>query len=224
MANQQLEQQPAQKVGAGFSLVAMQQAQQTALDCLQQIAARLEPGISEADAVAIAMTVLQQAGAEQHWHPPIIRFGHNTAKIYSEPSTPDSRLGDHDIFFIDIGPVFAGHEADVGATFCLGETPVHHQVQQAVHQVFEQVAAHWRATGCSGAALYQVAADAAARYGMVLNHQIKGHRVGDFPHKLYASGQLGGCDGVVRSGIWVLEIQLLDPLSGYGGFVEQVLF
>ncbi len=224
MENQQLEQQPPQRVGAGFSLTAMQQAQLIALDCLQQIAARLQPGISEADAIAIANTVLQQAGAEQHWHPPIIRFGYNTAKIYSEPSAPDSRLGANDIFFIDLGPVFAGHEADVGATFCLGENPVQQQVQQAVHQVFDLVAAHWRATGCSGAALYQVAADAAAVHGMVLNHQIKGHRVGDFPHKLYASGQLGGCEGEVRSGIWVLEIQLLDPQSGYGGFVEQVLF
>lgn len=224
MENQQLEQQPTQRVGAGFSLTAMQQAQLIALDCLQQIAARLQPGISEADAIAIANTVLQQAGAEQHWHPPIIRFGYNTAKIYSEPSAPDSRLGANDIFFIDLGPVFAGHEADVGATFCLGENPVQQQVQQAVHQVFDLVAAHWRATGCSGAALYQVAADAAAVHGMVLNHQIKGHRVGDFPHKLYASGQLGGCEGEVRSGIWVLEIQLLDPQSGYGGFVEQVLF
>ncbi len=224
MENQQLEQQSTQRVGAGFSLTAMQQAQLIALDCLQQIAARLQPGISEADAIAIANTVLQQAGAEQHWHPPIIRFGYNTAKIYSEPSVPDSRLGANDIFFIDLGPVFAGHEADVGATFCLGENPLQQQVQQAVHQVFDLVAAHWRATGCSGAALYQVATDAAAVHGMVLNHQIKGHRVGDFPHKLYASGQLGGCEGEVRSGIWVLEIQLLDPVSGYGGFVEQVLF
>ncbi len=224
MENQQLEQQPAERVGAGFSLAAMQQAQLTALDCLQQIAARLRPGISEAEAIVMAKSVLQQAGAEQHWHPPIIRFGHNTAKIYSEPSAPDSRLCDNDIFFIDLGPVFAGHEADVGATFCLGQDPVHYQVQQAVHQVFEQVAAHWRATGCSGAALYQIAADAAALHGMVLNHQIKGHRVGDFPHKLYASGQLGGCESEVRSGIWVLEIQLLDPVSGFGGFVEQVLF
>ena len=83
MENQQLEQQPTQRVGAGFSLTAMQQAQLIALDCLQQIAARLQPGISEADAIAIANTVLQQAGAEQHWHPPIIRFGYNTAKIYN---------------------------------------------------------------------------------------------------------------------------------------------
>lgn len=224
MGNQQFEQQVVQRVGERFSLAAMQQAQSKALDCLQQIANALSPGMRETAATAIALDVLQQAGAEQHWHPPIIRFGRNTAKIYSEPSAPDTCLQDNDIFFIDLGPVFAGHEADVGATFCLGQNPVHHRVQQAVQTVFAQVAAHWRATGCSGAALYQFAADAAAALGMELNHQIKGHRVGDFPHKLYASGQLGGCEGAVRSGIWVLEIQLLDPDSGYGGFAEQVLF
>lgn len=213
-----------QQVGDKFSLASMQQAQNAALQCLQQIASQLQVGMTEDDAVALALQVMQDAGAEQHWHPPIVRFGSNTAKIYSEKSLPDMRLAPDDIFFIDIGPVFHGHEADVGATFCIGTHPTHHQVQQAVHQVFTKVAEHWRATGCSGAALYEFAGAAAAEFGMVLNHQIKGHRVGDFPHKLYASGQLGTCEGAVRSGIWVLEIQLLDPVSGYGGFVEQVLF
>ncbi|WP_430456267.1 M24 family metallopeptidase [Rheinheimera sp.] len=220
MQNQSL----AQAVGPNFSIAAMQQAQMHALQVLQQLATQLQPGMTEHQACALAQQLLQQAGAEQHWHPPIVRFGRNTAKIYSEVSDATVRLQAEDIFFVDIGPVFAGHEADVGATFCLGHNPEQHRVQQAVHQVFEQVAMHWRQTGCSGEALYQFAADAAARYGMQLNHQIKGHRVGDFPHKLYASGQLGSCDGEVRSGIWVLEIQLLDPATGFGGFVEQVLF
>lgn len=220
MQNQSL----AQKVGPDFSLTAMQQAQTLALQVLEQLATQLLPGMTEHQACTLAQQLLQQAGAEQHWHPPIVRFGRNTAKIYSEVSDATVRLQAEDIFFIDIGPVFAGHEADVGATFCLGHNPEQHKVQQAVHRVFDQVAMHWRQTGCSGEALYQFAADEAARYGMQLNHQIKGHRVGDFPHKLYASGQLGGCDGEVRSGIWVLEIQLLDPVSGFGGFVEQVLF
>jgi Xaa-Pro aminopeptidase len=213
-----------QQVGPNFSLAAMQHAQQQALEVLQQLADQLEPGMTESQAAALAMELLKQAGAEQHWHPPIVRFGRNTAKIFSEQSDPAVVLQPEDIFFVDIGPVFAGHEADVGATYCRGTKPEHHAVQQAVQQVFSQVAAHWRATACSGAALYQFASEAAAQYGMVLNHQIKGHRVGDFPHKLYASGQLGGCADEIRSGIWVLEIQLLDPQTGLGGFVEQVLF
>lgn len=220
METQQVE----QAVGANFSLSLMQRAQAKALLCLQQMAALIKPGMTELEATAIALQVLQDAGAEQHWHPPIVRMGLNTAKIYSEKSIADTRLQTDDIFFIDIGPVFDGHEADVGATFCVGTAQVHCKVQRAVHQVFEQVAQHWRDTGCSGAALYDFATASAAQFGMVLNHQIKGHRVGDFPHKLYATGQLGGCEGEVRTGIWVLEIQLLDPLSGYGGFVEQVLF
>lgn len=214
----------AEKVGPVFSLVAMQQAQHAALQVLQQLASQLQPGMTESEAVALTTLLLQQAGAEQHWHPPIVRFGPNTAKIYSEPSDPAVVLQSNDIYFIDIGPVFAGHEADVGATFCVGSDPTHLQVQQAVHQVFDEVAMHWRNTGCSGAALYAFAEAAAARHQMVINHQIKGHRVGDFPHKLYASGQLAGLQHDIRSGIWVLEIQLLDPVSGYGGFVEQVLF
>lgn len=224
MQNQSVAQSVVQSVGPNFSVAAMQQAQILALQVLQQLADQLQPGMTEVQAATLALQLLQQAGAEQHWHPPIVRFGHNTAKIYSEASDPTVLLQTDDIFFVDIGPVFAGHEADVGATYYLGSNPQHRAVQQAAHQVFDQVAAHWRATGCSGAALYSFAGEAAAAHGMVLNHQIKGHRVGDFPHKLYANGQLGGCDGEVRSGIWVLEIQILDPLSGVGGFVEQVLF
>lgn len=217
-------QQVGQAVGAHFSLQSMQRAQDRALLCLQQIAAVIKPGMTEEHATALALQVLQEAGAEQHWHPPIVRMGLNTAKIYSEKSIADTRLQADDIFFIDIGPVFDGHEADVGATFTVGTQQLHQKVQQAVHRVFEEVAQHWRNTGCSGAALYEFASVSAAQFGMVINHQIKGHRVGDFPHKLYASGQLGYCAGEVRTGIWVLEIQLLDPQSGYGGFVEQVLF
>lgn len=210
--------------GAHFSLAAMQGAQQQALVALEEIAARLKPGMTEPEAATLALQVLQQAGAEQHWHPPIVRFGRNTAKIYSEASEPGVCLQPEDIFFIDIGPVFDGHEADVGATFCLGDQPAQRKVRQATSAVFQQVAAHWKATGCSGSALYQYAKQCAEAFGMQLNHQIKGHRVGDFPHKLYASGQLGGYEGTLRAGIWVLEIQLLDPASGFGGFMEQVLF
>lgn len=212
-----------QQVGPRFSLEKMQVAQTQALQVLQQAAAQFRSGMTEADAVVLLTEMLAAAGATSHWHPPIVRFGRNTSKVYHEASEPNVCLQDTDIFFIDIGPVFDGHEADVGATFVRGDAPELQRVQQACQQVFAEVAAYWADTGGSGQALYQFAAQRAAAHGMQLNHQIKGHRIGDFPHKLYASGQLGDWAQTLQSGIWVLEIQLLDPSCGRGGFVEQVL-
>lgn len=213
-----------QQVGPRFALDKMQAAQQQALQVMADAASQFVAGMSEQDAVTLLSQLLTAAGATTHWHPPIVRFGKNTSKIYKEASDSTVLLQPNDIFFIDIGPVFDEHEADVGATFVLGDDATLQRVQAACHQVFTEVAAHWRDSGENGAALYAFAAARAQVLGMQLNHQIKGHRLGDFPHQLYASGELGDFAGTLRSGIWVLEIQLLDPQSGYGGFVEQVLF
>jgi Xaa-Pro aminopeptidase len=212
-----------QVVGPQFQLDLMQQAQQWALTQLAAIAAALKPGISEVAANQLARAMLDQAGAQQHWHPPIVRFGHNTCKIYSEASMPDTVLGDDDVFFIDIGPVWQGHEADVGATYAVGQNAQAQAIVQAVDTVFAQVEAKWR-QGFAGTELYQFAETVAQQQGYQLNHQIKGHRVGDFPHKLYASGSLGDLDGDAVPGIWVLEIQLKHPTLPIGAFKEQVLF
>lgn len=210
-------------VGPHFQLITMQQAQQWALQLLADIAAAIRPGMTEQSANALARQLLDAGGAEQHWHPPIIRFGQNTCKIYSEASAPDTILGDDDVFFIDIGPVWQGHEADVGATYAVGASTAAHAIVQAVDLVFEQVAAKWR-QGVAGTELYAFAEESARQQGYVLNHQIKGHRVGDFPHKLYASGTLGDLASDAIPGIWVLEIQLKHPTLPIGAFKEQVLF
>lgn len=211
------------RVGPNFNYPLMVQAQQWALRELAAIAADLKPGMLESDATAWIRQRLDQAGAEQHWHPPIVRFGQNTGKIYSEPSEPDVRLGEHDIFFIDIGPVWQGHEADVGATYAVGASSEATALVQAVDTVFAMVEQRWR-DGLAGDALYRYAAACAEQLGYRLHHQIKGHRVGDFPHKLYSSGSLGDLTGEAIPGIWVLEIQLKHPSLPLGAFKEQVLF
>lgn len=210
-------------VGAAFQLDLMQQAQSWALAKLAEIAAAIVPGMTETAATQLARQLLDAGGAQQHWHPPIVRFGANTSKIYSEASEPNTILGTSDVFFIDIGPVWQGHEADVGATFAVGASAQAHAIVHAVDTVFDQVAAKWR-QGVSGVALYDYANLCADALGYQLNHQIKGHRVGDFPHKLYASGALGELETDALPGIWVLEIQLKHRDLPIGAFKEQVLF
>lgn len=213
-----------QRVGPHFELALMQQAQQRGLEGLAEISRRITVGMTEEQAVTMALDVLHALGAETHWHPPIIRFGANTCKIYSEASDPAIELQANDIFFIDLGPVFAGHEADIGATFVMGDTPEHLACAQAVHSIFQKVATHWQTTGCHGDALYAYAEQQALALGYQFNQHIKGHRVGDFPHRLYADGSLGAHQSTIAEGIWVLEVQIRHPSLPIGGFMEQVLW
>src|SRR6185312_2039442 len=87
---------------------------------LQAIRARMQPGISEPEAVALAHEVFAELGSERLWHRPLIRIGRNTTKGFREPSEPGVRLGENDSYFIDLGLVFDGHEGDVGDTFVVG--------------------------------------------------------------------------------------------------------
>lgn len=212
-----------EQVGASFSLALMQQAQQRGWQALREIFAALTPGISEAEAVQLGKQILQAQGAERLWHPVIIRFGANTIKTYDQPSDRTVRLAADDIVFIDIGPVFAGHEADVGATFVLGQDEEKQRCADAAALIFQQVRQRWLDLGLTGAALYQYAEQLCSALGYQLNLAIKGHRLCDFPHKLYQGGNLGDFSGQPRPGVWVLEIQLKHPSLPFGAFYEDVL-
>jgi Xaa-Pro aminopeptidase len=212
-----------EQVGPAFSIDLMRMAQQHSWAVLAQIAAAIKPGMTEAMARQLAKDLLQQSGVERLWHPVIIRFGVNTCKIYSEPSEKDTVLQENDIFFIDLGPVYAGHEGDVGATFVVGNNAEQQHCAAAAQELFERVRRQWLMQRCSGSALYQFAARQAADLGYELNLAIKGHRLCDYPHKLYAGGNLGDFSGTPRPGVWVLEIQIKHPTLPIGAFYEDVL-
>lgn len=212
-----------EQVGPTFSVDFMRVAQQHSWVVLAQIAAAIKPGMTEAIARQLAKDLLQQSGVERLWHPVIIRFGVNTCKIYSEPSEKDTLLQENDIFFIDLGPVYVGHEGDVGATFVVGNNVEQQHCAAAAQELFERVRRHWLLAQCSGSDLYQYAEQQAAALGYELNLAIKGHRLCDYPHKLYAGGNLGDFGGTPRPGVWVLEIQIKHPTLPIGAFYEDVL-
>jgi hypothetical protein len=85
------------------------------------------------------------------------------------------------------------------------------------------VRAHWLANGCSGRELYQYAQQQAQAIGFEMNLAIKGHRLSDYPHQLYAGGNLGDFDGIPKAGVWVLEIQIKSTTLEIGAFYEDVL-
>src|SRR5690242_15218177 len=141
-------------VGERFDPALMQHARERSWAALQGIRARMRPGISEDEAKAMALEVFRELGMERLWHPVIIRIGPNTTKIYRERSEPGVRLGENDLYFVDLGLVFAGHEGDVGDTFVIGHAPQQQACAEAARQLFHLVADAWRTRGLSGEALY----------------------------------------------------------------------
>lgn len=214
---------PREAVGARFDPALMQRAREKSWAALHGIRARMRPGISEDEAKAAAREVLDELGCERLWHPLIVRIGTNTTRTYRQASDPGVRLGENDSYFIDLGLVFDGHEGDVGDTFTVGHAPQRQACADAARALFGEVAAAWRAQGLSGEALYAFAGERAAAMGWRLNHAIKGHRVGDFPHAIHKGGDLGDLPASPSSGLWILEIQIAHPTEPFGAFHEDLL-
>ena len=210
-------------VGRRYDAALMQRARERSWAVLQDIRRRMQPGIGEDEAKAMAAEVFTQHGVERLWHPPIIRIGPNTTETYRQRSDSDVRLGEEDIYFIDLGLVFDGHEGDVGETFATGESRLHLACAQAARTLSDTVARTWREHGVSGRALYEVAAARAQAMGWRFNHAIKGHRLGDYPHAVHEAGDLGTLDGTPSPGLWVLEIQIAHPTEPFGAFYEDLL-
>lgn len=212
-----------QAVGSRYVLDSMKFARDKTWEVVDRLGQIIQPGMLESEATAACKKLLGEFGMERIWHPILVRFGENTLKTFKERSNGDPRLNDDDIFFIDIGVVWNGHEGDSGATFVVGNDAEMKACADAAKAVFDDVERHWRTTGASGKALYDYAAQCAAALGWRLNLDIKGHRVSDFPHAIYKAGDLGDFDACPDAGLWILEIQLAHPTRPFGAFYEDLL-
>ncbi|WP_330702909.1 M24 family metallopeptidase [Novosphingobium resinovorum] len=209
--------------GARFERALMLETRERVRGVMHQVAARIAPGMVEEEAVALMRRSLKEADMLRGWHGIHVRFGRNTLKNFGEPSEPGVVLGEDDIFFIDIGPVWRGHEGDAGDTFVVGNDPQMHRAAQDVRAVFEATQARWHEDALSGAELYRFAEAEAARRGWQLNLDMPGHRLSDFPHALKHDGALLEADYVPSDGLWVLEIQIRHPDRPFSAFYEDLL-
>jgi Xaa-Pro aminopeptidase len=210
-------------VGAGFSISAMIRARDLTFEAVEKIGAAIKPGMTEEEALDLAQQILEDLRMERLWHRNIIRFGESTLMTHRDFEQPNRVLGQNDIFFIDIGVVWEGHEGDSGDTFVVGDDTEMHACARAAREIWEDVAARWRTDRLSGAELYAYADAAAKAAGWRLNTSIKGHRVCDFPHAIYRAGELGDFALCPSTGLWILEIQIAHPTRPFGGFYEDIL-
>lgn len=218
-----MDREDLERVGPHYDLQMMGEVRRRTREAIHKIAAQIRPGMIEEDAIAMARDVLKQEGLLRGWHGTYVRFGPNTVKIYGAPSEPGIVLGADDIFLIDIGPVFERWEGDGGETFVTGADPDKRRCADDCKRLFNIVRAKWREEQATGKALYDFAASEAEKMGWVLNLDLAGHRLSDFPHSAIFKGSLADVDFSPSARLWVLEIHIRHPDGAYGAFYEDML-
>ncbi len=174
-------------------------------------------------------------GITTYWHKRIIRAGENTLLPYAE-NPPDLPIGEDDILFLDLGPVFEEWEADFGRTFVIGSDPVKHKLRHDVEQAFAEGKRYFHQhPEITSRELFAYAQSLAAKSGWEFGGPIAGHLIGQFPHERIAGDKVTlyvhpDSDLLMRSldekgqkRHWILEVHFVDRERRIGGFFEELL-
>ena len=196
----------------------------------------IQPGRTEREVeLDIRALAQHEFGIERHWHKRIVRAGANTLADYAE-NPPVRIIGEDDMVFLDLGPVFGEWEADVGRSYVIGSDPLKHALGRALPVVFASVKGHYQQSpDITGAELYAFACKAAEDAGWRFGGKIAGHIIAEFPHARtpgekeenrigpHNHRRMRDPDAMERQRHWILEIHLVAPDGSFGGFCEQLL-
>jgi len=174
-------------------------------------------------------------GISRYWHKRIVRAGRNTLAPYDE-NPPDLAVGEDDIVFLDLGPVFEEWEADFGRTYVVGNDPQKHKLCRDIEEAFASGKQYFHEhPETTAAELYAYAQQLAKQAGWEFGGPIAGHLIGVFPHEripddritLYVHpknhNRMGMPDASGRQRHWILEIHFVDRAQQIGGFYEELL-
>ncbi|SRR5260370_5318923 len=132
----------------------------------------------------------QMFGISTYWHKRIVRTGRNTLAPYDE-NPPDLTIGEDDILFLDLGPVFEEWEADFGRTFVLGSDPIKLKLRDDIGKAFARGKEYFNTQPeITAAELYRYARKLAQEFGWEYGGPIAGHLIGQFPHERIAGDKV----------------------------------
>jgi methionyl aminopeptidase len=209
--------------GEKFSIDKLLDVRARTRRAVHAIASQVKVGMAEEEAKEIARKTLSSLNMRRGWHHIIVRVGSNTTKDFMERSEPGVVLGQNDIFFVDIGPIFEECEGDAGDTFVVGDDPDHHRAKRDARAIWEETRQHWFEQGVTGEELYEFAVQAAEHLGWKLNLDLSGHRLSDFPHSAHYDGSIADVPYSLHPDRWVLEIAIIHPERPFGAFYEDLL-
>src|SRR5277367_2833350 len=213
-------------------------AQTKAEELFQQIVVRrlIRPGITEKQLNdQIYALAKEMYGITTYWHKRIVRAGKNTLLPYAD-NPPDHTLGEDDILFLDLGPVFEQWEADFGRTFVVGSDPLKLKMRQDVESAFAEGKHYFKDhPGITSREFFHYVESLAAKYNWEFGGPIAGHLIGQFPHERIADDKvtlyvhpksdlpMRSLDEEGRQRHWILEIHFVDNEREIGGFYEELL-
>ncbi len=214
-----------QGVGSHYDNSVFRKSQAKGWEILFALKDKIQAGMTEKDGHRAYKEVLEKYGIEKSWHPAKIRFGPNSIKSFREISDENYVLKDRDIFFLDIGPIINGYEADVGKSFALQPSPESYQrIIADGEEIFKLTKQAFLKDKLNGPQLYDLAeAQAKTRGWLLVGDGANGHRIGDFPHHVHYKGNLRSFTNSIIPDLWILEIQLRSPDMTFGAFFEDVL-
>jgi Xaa-Pro dipeptidase len=196
----------------------------------------IRPDITEnslnAEVYALAK---EMYGITTYWHKRIVRAGKNTLLPYAE-NPPDLTIGEDDILFLDLGPVFEQWEADFGRTFVLGSDPLKLKMRDDVESAFADGKQYFKDhPEVISSELFHYAEALAAKYGWEFGGPIAGHLIGQFPHEKISGDKvtlyihpksdlrMRSLDEKGQNRHWILEIHFVDRQHSIGGFYEELI-
>lgn len=164
-----------------------------------------------------------------------MRAGANTLTIANDYPPVRTIAADNTVY-VDLGPVVAEWEADIGRTYALGSNPEKRKLVDDLPRVFDRVQRFYHSNpDITGTELYSFAQQAADESGWLFGGIIAGHIVSEFAHATIPGDKdlnrigpknptpLRGLDSLGRAKHWILEIHLVDRRRTFGGFYERLL-
>ncbi len=174
-------------------------------------------------------------GITTYWHKRIVRAGRNTLAPYAE-NPPDLMIGEDDILFLDLGPVFEDWEADFGRTFVIGSDPRKLKLRDDIGTAFAEGKRYFQeTTDITANQLFAYVVSLADKLGWEFGGEIAGHLIGHFPHERIAGDKvtlyvhpdshlaMRALDENGQKRHWILEIHFVDREHQIGGFFEELL-
>jgi Xaa-Pro dipeptidase len=196
----------------------------------------IRSGISESRLNAdIYELAKEMYGITTYWHKRIIRAGRNTLAPYSE-NPPDLMIGQDDILFLDLGPVFEDWEADFGRTFVVGSDSQKLKLRDDVGAAFAEGKRYFEQTpNLTASQFFAYVVSLAPKFGWEFGGPIAGHLIGQFPHERIAGDKvtlyvhpdshlpMRSLNEKGQKRHWILEIHFVDRERQIGGFFEELL-
>lgn len=126
-----------------ISIKGFKATQELAFRAANEVQSYLRPGWSERQAAKFFEEVLRDFGVKSFFHRPFVWFGENTrfrnVRRYKDFLPSERRVLENEVVILDVAPIYEGHTADIGHSFCLGEMKDYFEAREFLKKLRETI-------------------------------------------------------------------------------------